>query len=161
MAKQQKVVIQIPKGYSSSQRQQIAFDIIEQIQRRTSRGIDKDGNRFASYTPEYAKEKGSKKVDLFLEGDMMVQLTLLTHRTGSVTIGYPSGDDINDKVEGNRLGTYGQSSPIQGKARDFLGITEQELSRILENYKPEFGRELEEVEQINDPDFFARLELGE
>lgn len=174
MAKQQKVVINIPRGIKPSDRLSLAEDIISYIQKRTSSGSrDKDGNRFAPYSKEYAKEKGSRKVDLMDSGDMLIQLTLLAERSGSITIGYPPGDPINGKVEGNRLGTYGKASPIPGKARDFLGIDEKELNRIVSKYRvSEFQANQEQsldeqvrvlssaqVERLERESFFRRLGL--
>jgi len=136
MAKQQKVRIIIPRGYSKEQRQKIGEDIVERIRNRTRKdSIDKEGNKFARYSKTYSKEMRKRKVNLTDTGDMLDELQLLTEYSGTVTVGYEAGADINGKVEGNRLGTYGQSTPIPGKARDFLGITDSELKDILDKYE--------------------------
>lgn len=131
MAKQQKIVIPIPLGISARDREQLGFAIISYIQERSTEGLGKNGKVFPKYSKAYAERKGQNNVDLMDSGDMLVSLTLLTHRSGSITIGYPPGDSINDKVEGNRLGTYGQQSPIPGKARDFLALSQDELALIM------------------------------
>ena len=121
-------------GISAKKREAIGLEIIAYIQERTAQDqVDKNGKKLASYTKEYAEKKGVSRgdVDLMDTGDMLMSLTLLTHRSGSITIGYPAGDPINGKVEGNRLGTYGQQTPIPGKARDFLGLTDEELVDIF------------------------------
>lgn len=141
MAKQQKVIFKIPFGISAKAREAVGWEIVRYIQERTSGDqVDKNGKRFARYSKEYADKKGVSRgdVDLINSGDMLLQLIVLTHRPGSITIGYPPGDPINDKVEGNRLGTYGQKNPIPGKARDFLGLTDEELVDIFSIALAEF-----------------------
>lgn len=141
MAKQQKVVIEIPEGYTAEERRAIAAEILSRITERTrDEGKGVNGRQFPGYSKSYMESldfkiagKG-KKVDLTLSSEMLDALELLTHSKGRVTIGYQAGDAINDRVEGNRLGTYGQSSPIPGKAREFLGISKGDLSEILRRY---------------------------
>lgn len=132
MAKQQKVVIQIPYGYTAQQREDIGWAFVSYIQERSLNGQGKDQQSFPSYSAAYAKAKGVSRgdVDLNLSGDMLSQLIVLTHRSGSVTIGYPSGDVINGKVEGNRIGSYGRD-PDPSRARDFLALSEDEILTVL------------------------------
>lgn len=135
MAVQQKIRIKIPRGYSPAIRERIATDIIKYIKNRTKKeSLDKNESKFAKYSKEYSKEKRKRKVNLNDTGDMLENIELLTHRSGSLTIGYKKGYDGMGKVEGNRKGTYGQSKPIPGKARDFLGIVQEEVDLLLDKY---------------------------
>jgi len=135
MAIQQKKVFKIPRGLSPSARESIANTIIKLIRSNTTKkSVDANNSKFAKYSKKYSTLKHKRKVNLTDTGSMLKELKLLTHRSGSITIGYGKGDIINGKVEGNRKGTYGRSKPIPGKARDFLGLTDKALSSILSRY---------------------------
>lgn len=65
---------------------------------------------------------------------MLGSLEELTDRSGAITIGYEKDNkELNGKVEGNRRGTYGQKKPVT-KPRDFLGLSQTALERILKRY---------------------------
>lgn len=135
----QKLAIQLPKDLKPTQRVELADLIIEHIYDRTNRGLDKDGKKFAGYSPDYIGSldfknagKSKNKVDLQLSGDMMAALKLLSHSKDRILIGFENGTNENAKAEGNRRGTYGQSTPIPGKQRDFLGIKAEKLKELLE-----------------------------
>ena len=144
MAKQQKVKVKIPKAYKPNARRAIAQQIIDFIVNRTGRGRGIDnkpwGGKAGSYSQSYKDSLDFKNagktntVNLELSSDMLNSLELLSSKRGEITLGYAAGDPINDKVEGNRLGTYGQKKPIPGKARDFLGIRKEDLNRILKKF---------------------------
>jgi hypothetical protein len=141
---QQKFTISIPKGYESDERRSIGLDIIERIIDRTKQGKGKDNKDFsgeaAKYSDSYKKSfdfklagKGST-VNLSLSGEMLNAMEVLETSDGEITIGYRANDKFNnDKAEGNILGSYG-GKPNAAKARDFLGITEDEMSTILKKY---------------------------
>ena len=141
MAEQQKFTINVDDRYSDSELQAIGQDVIDHIVERTrSRNLDKNNETLGRYSDSYAdslefqiagKSKGS--VDLTLTGEMLDSLQILRTRRGVIEIGYPAGSSLNDKVEGNRLGSYGKS-PNRAKARDFLGIHESNLNSILADY---------------------------
>lgn len=153
MAKQQKVLISIPTGYTPVEREAIALEIVDFIRERSRKGKDKNNNRFTKYSKAYSESLDFKiagksaKVDLTLSGDMLAALDVLKTSNRGLTIGYQSGDEINGRVEGNRLGSYG-GKPNAQKARDFLGISTQDLSKILRKYPPNSDRSLERAEQI-------------
>ena len=132
----QRIKIEIPKQVKPADREEVALEIIDFIANRTKRNKDKDGKKFPKYTKEYAKIKGTSrsKVDLTLTGEMLDELKLISHRSGSLLIGYDRGDsDLNGKVKGNRLGSYG-GTPKTSKARDFLGIKQKEVEEIVMDY---------------------------
>lgn len=90
--------------------------------------------QFPSYSAAYAKRKGSTSVDLTLSADMFAALKVLSTDPRSILIGFENGSDENAKAEGNQRGTYGQKTPIPGKARPFLGISRSDLETILDKY---------------------------
>lgn len=141
----QRVTIPIPKHYGPTERQAIAQEVIDFIAERTRRGKDVDGDTFAGpYSKTYresldykiaGKPKSGRPVNLTLSGDMIDSLMLLKHNPGAIVVGYNKGDkELNAKVEGNRLGTYGRSAPNPRIARDFLGISKEDLKRIVSKY---------------------------
>jgi hypothetical protein len=141
MADQQKFEVKVSKKYENSELRAIGQEVIDYIVKRTQQGLDKSNKSLPGYSKSYMKSLDfkiagkSKNVDLTLSGDMLSLLQVLKIEEGKIVIGYKSGDKINGRVEGNVLGTYGQSSPIKGKKRDFLGIKTSDLrGEILSNY---------------------------
>lgn len=151
MADQQKFVVKVSKKYDNVELRAIGQEVIDYIVKRTQEGKDKNNRDFPGYTEKgvngrkingYVDSldfriagKSKRDVNLTLSGDMLSLLQVLKIEEGKIVIGYKSGDKINGRVEGNVLGTYGQSSPIRGKKRDFLGIKTSDLRKeILTNY---------------------------
>ena len=133
---QQKVTIQIPTGYTQEQRIAIGKEIINFIRYRTKQeNVDTKNKSFADYSDQYEDDKNSARVNLTKTGDMLNNLELLDNSLNSVTIGYKEDYDGMGKVEGNRIGSYGQPNANPKKARDFMGITKEDLNRILSNYR--------------------------
>jgi hypothetical protein len=129
-------------GLNSDQKDEVADLIIERIVNRTTKGIDKDGEKFPGYSKSYKESldfkvagKSAGKVDLQLSGDMLAALDVLNKTSRSVTIGFEPGSEENAKADGNIRGTYGKPTPDPKKARDFLGISETELSNIIKFVK--------------------------
>lgn len=124
------------KGYSVEEREAIALKIIDKIIQRTKSGKDKDNKTFPKYAT--GPDKG-KTPNLTLTGDMLDLLSVVRNASAKVQIGYSSettDDETLGKVEGNVRGTYGQPTPIKGGkyARNFLGITESDLQKILKEF---------------------------
>jgi hypothetical protein len=130
-------------GLSPDQKDEVADLIIERIVNRTDQGKDKDGRRFPGYSKSYKESLDFKvagktnKVDLQLSGDMLAALSVLDQTSRSVVIGFERGSEENAKADGNIRGTYGKPTPDPKKARDFLGITDRELSKIINLVKDE------------------------
>lgn len=123
----------LPKTIKPKERVKIAEIILDHIVARTMSGLDKNNSKFARYSPQYAEKKGvgASDVDLVLSGEMLEELTLVSHKSGEIVIGYKNpSDELAGKVEGNRIGSYG-GEPNKSKARDFLGIPEDELEVLL------------------------------
>lgn len=136
--------ISIPDQYDASARQQIGQLMVEQIRKRTANGISADGTAF-----RYAKKSPHKGDNLKDSGDMLIELEVVSHQPGSITIGYSNVDSIEAaQASGNQRGTYGSSTPNPALAKPFIGISSDELDLILEKVKQEAPRptinELEE-----------------
>ena len=143
MAKQQKELINLSGlGLTQDQREEVADLIVERIVNRTVKeGRDRYGDKFPKYSDSYKESldfkiagKSKSKVDLQLSGDMLAALKVLDVTSRSVLIGYDKGAEENGRVEGNRLGSYG-GKPNSDKARDFLGLTDDELRKIVKYVK--------------------------
>lgn len=144
--KWQAITVDVSDQYSKADREAIAFDIIEFIRKRTEQGLDWQGKSWRGKADQYTKgyensldfkiagKSKGQTPDLTLSGDMLGALDLLKNKKGQLTIGYVNGSPENARADGNIRGTYGQSKPISGKARDFLGITDNDLQTILDNY---------------------------
>lgn len=145
-----KLSIKIPftQPIKPKERVKIADALLTHIVGRTMAGLDRDNNKFAKYTKKYAEEKGVgvSDVDLLLSGEMLSELQVLKVDANGVEIGYKGSKDLIGKVEGNILGTYGQSEPIPGKARDFLGILPDDVEVIIDSYIDEDLKDLSEEE---------------
>jgi hypothetical protein len=134
-------------GLDEDQRAEVADLVIERIVERTTQGKDKNGKKFndgrknSEYSKAYKNSLDfkiagkSNKINLQLSGDMLAAIEALDITRRSITIGFEPGSEENAKADGNIRGTYGQSKPIPGKARDFLGITERELAKIIDYVK--------------------------
>jgi len=132
-----KVRIDLPEELGPEDREIVAEEVLSFIRKRTAKQLDKENNRFPRYTKEYTesldfKNAGKSKgnVNLKLSGDMLAAMDLLSHRKGSILVGFENGTPENARADGNIRGTYGQSEST-GKVRDFLGITPEDVNKIL------------------------------
>lgn len=124
--------------YEEAEREAIALEVIDRIIKRTKGGKDKNGDPFAPYSKGYENSLEFKiaaksgRVNLTLSGDMLDAMEIVDNfQNGKVKIGYDGENSQQGKAEGNITGTYGGSG---GPARDYLGISESELSTILRKY---------------------------
>jgi hypothetical protein len=150
-----RTTIDINEELGPLERQAVATEVIDKIIERTrERNIDKNGRKLPGYSKSYRNSddfkiagKSAGSVDLTLTGDMLDSLKLLSHRKGKIVIGFDKDDTVNNgKAEGNIKGTYGQSKPIPGKQRDFLGLPKTEILSIESRYIPN-SRNAEEVQR--------------
>jgi hypothetical protein len=143
--------VPVSRKYSSEERKAIAQDIVDFVVNRTKKGVDKNGaplpafsgkNKTGKYSTGYANSvdfraagKSPSKLNLMLSGDMLAAMRELKNKSTStlLAIGYSKSDPEAGRVEGNVLGTYGQSKPVT-KGRDFLGISQKDLQKILKQY---------------------------
>jgi hypothetical protein len=131
-----KTTIQLPSDYSKDDALTVAEEILHYIVERTKEGKGKDGKSFPGYSSSYKKSFDFKvagkgeKVNLTLSGEMLDSLEVISASRGKVVIGLPKDSTANGRAEGNILGSYG-GEPNKKKARDFLALSNKELSHIL------------------------------
>jgi len=157
MAKQQFFTKKIAKSYTPLQRKLISKEVIDFIVKRTKKGLGINGKpwtgKAARYEPSYKESVNFKaagkggKVNLTLSRDMLSAIKDLKSSKGELKIGYDAGTKDNAKAEGNQLGTYGQKTPISGKARPFLDITQKDLKTILSKYPVRDKEKLDQTVQ--------------
>ncbi len=123
----------------------IGQDIINRILDRTeNENRDVNGKLFAPYSKSYINslafqsfDKSPRNVNLRLTGDMLS--SLVPSSEGDDLIISVSGDNNILKAFGNITGERGNS---KGAKRDFFGISEKDLNKILDNYKPSLADSL-------------------
>jgi hypothetical protein len=147
----------LPKTFKPKDRVKIANVIIEHIINRSASGYDRNDNKCNPYTEKYADKKGVgvNDVDLILTGEMLDELELVSQKSGEITIGYKEpSDELAGKVEGNRSGSYGKE-PNKKKARDFLGISNDDLTTLISAYGADLSDEvlISEEQAIDDGGF--------
>jgi len=140
-----KTTIKLSDSYSASERRAIAQDFVDYIVDRTRKGHGKGDKPWKGKAGEYSKSyrdsfefksKTSKgKVTLELFGDMLSSIEKLSSGASEVAVGIKQGDEDYSKAEGNIRGTYGQKTPIKGKARPFMDLSKGEITKILKPYK--------------------------
>ena len=137
-AKWQRTRIDVPESLNASERLEFAEEALKFIRARTAKGEGIGGDKFPGYTKEYVESldfrnanKSKSRINLKLSGDMIAAHDLLSHKKGSVLLGYENGTEENARAEGNRTGSYGKSSPDASKARDFMGLTSDEIEIVL------------------------------
>jgi hypothetical protein len=146
-AKWQRIKIQLDEPIKDEDAREVLGDlIVERIVERTSQGKDVDGNRFPAYSPKYKESLDFKiagkgnTVDLQLSGDMLASLKVLKHTRNWIEVGFDKNSDENARADGNIRGTYGQKTPIPGKARNFLGISDEDLLKLVKYVKKSNSR---------------------
>lgn len=117
------------------------------------------------YSDEYSTTKGRKSpVDLRLSGEMMKDLDDIKTKfkqSKYIVIGYEkASSELAGKVEGNRRGTYGQSAPIPGKARDFLKVSKGEVKELLKIYNKPKDEEAAELIDEGKKEAVAGVKIG-
>lgn len=141
-AKWRRVRLKIPDDYTPKEREDLAFEVLEFIRNRTDKGKDKKNRNFKKYSEDYKNSldfsiagKSKGKVDLKLSGDMLDAMDLLSHKKGSILVGFENGSENNAKADGNITGSYGQPSGNSKHARDFLGITKKDLKKVIKDFE--------------------------
>ena len=147
--KHQKFSINVSSKYDEEDRLSITRDVIEFVQKRTSKGINKENKKFKSegrkgYSKAYANSKEGKAAgkqfkgnpNLTLTSDMLVALgEYVKVKPRSIEIGDEKGSPENAKADGNVRGTYGKSRGRSELKRDFMGITKENLEAIKSKYQ--------------------------
>lgn len=142
--KWQRFRVDAPDDFTPAMREALGREVTEFIRKRSESGKDKNNRSFPKYSKSYKDSLDFKnagktgKVDLTLSGDMLIALDVLSHTSGSVLIGYENGSEENAKADGNVRGTYGNTKPIPGKKRDFMGITSRDLKSLTDKVRENF-----------------------
>lgn len=142
--KWQRFRVDIPDEYNPSEREALGDIIIEFIRDRVQNdNTDKKNRALPGYSKGYLKSlefkiagKSKGDVNMTLSGDTLGAMTLLSHQKGSLMIGFENGSFENAKADGNIRGTFGKNKQVAPK-RDFLGLTDGDLKRILDEFTPE------------------------
>ena len=148
--KWQRFSVEPPKDFTPAMRQQLGLEVAEFVRQRSESGLDKNNKAFPKYSKAYKESLDfnnagkTSKVDLTLSGDMLIDLDILSNRSDKIVIGYEKGTEENSKADGNVRGTYGKSSPIPGKKRDFMGITKTDYNNIVRGVRSRYGEDLED-----------------
>ncbi len=177
-AKNVQAVIPIDKRYTPDEREAIALELIKEIAKRTSKGINYEGDKFPDYVKNMVKNgkkvsgyaesldfknagKSERNVNLQLSGDMLAAIKLLNSERGRIKIGYDTGDSEAGRAEGNQIGSYGQPSGNKKKARPFIGFKGAELERIKKFIQQKFPLDDDEARQQQTEDTLVSDEVSQ
>ena len=125
-------------GIDEVQRNGIGNEIVNTIQTRTSKGIDKDGNAFTQYSEAYKSSSHFKgagktsKVDLVFSDQMMNSLQYLPNLSGGsrVTVGFVNGSEANKRAQYTIEG-HGRKGDFTQPSRNPMGLTTSERTKIV------------------------------
>jgi len=130
--------IDLPDDLTSKERVGVGKELLKYIQKRTAAGEGKGNKKFPGYSKAYVQSldfknagKQASKVNLKLSGDMIAAHKVISHSKGQLIHGFENNTPENDRAEGNILGSYG-GDPNPKKARDFMGLTKQEIKIIVD-----------------------------
>ena len=146
-----KLIITLPFNYPENTVRRIGRALIEVIQERTSSGLDKHGNAFTTYSDSYRKSlvfkqaRKTGRVNLRLTNRMLSSLKVIEVSTNYVVIGITEQEQVEKAY--NHI--IGDTLP----QRDFLGVSPQELNKVLLNFPAAKEAELFEAwaeQQITD-----------
>ncbi len=143
--------VKVPRSKVREAREALAEYLLEQVLIKIGQGKSPvTGRSFPKLNKDYADREHMGRTESVLElsGDMLSALEAKVSGT-KVVLEVPRGSDEADRAEGNNLGTYGQASPIAGKARKFIPLEdeffssdiERKLKEFLEDYVDESGEE--------------------
>jgi hypothetical protein len=124
--------IGLKKGLPVDYLERVGRAIVAQIERRTAKGIDKNGQPFVPYSDEYRESlefriaRKTDTVNLRLSGEMLGDLGVLgvNSSTGEILIGF---EDSEQQAKAHGHITGGGTVP----KRDFLGVSAEELATIV------------------------------
>jgi len=147
---QQKFTVLLPLGLDEDQAEFIARDIVEFIQKRTRKGLDKDNQPFKSYSESYVDSldfqiagKSKSRVNLAQSGDTIESIEVLSIDGRRIEIGMEAGSDENDKMAW-------LIAPDNGASRNPLGISGDDLQSIIDKHKSSSREEREEERAVDE-----------
>ena len=126
---QRRFRVDVPRSMDAVDKRIVGENIIRNIQQRTARHTDIDGNRFASYSADYRREKQSFGLggspNLYFTGEMMNSIQILEVRDDHLIIGLNPGSFEADKAYWNQGGNSNIPS------REFLGETDSRIESVI------------------------------
>jgi hypothetical protein len=148
----QRVKFDLPEGIAKRDRQAFGEALAEKIRlnaesgkgvpfedKGTHEGIVSSYRAFKEYSKGYIKSldfrnagKSAGSVDLTLSGDLLQSLDVVKISSTQIELGFPSSQD--GKADGNIRGTHGKSRANANKARNFLGLTENDYNKIVRKF---------------------------
>ena len=153
--KSYKYTIPVDVTLTQEQRINIGKDMIDAIIKRTKKGLNDKGVKFPKYSKEYKDsmefKQGGKTstVNLTLTSEMLESMKYY-ETVGSVSVGYTEadhGEELMGRVEGNIIGSYG-GNPSSKLARPFLGLTDAEKSKIINDNTKEGSTHLADMAEF-------------
>ena len=114
---------------TASEKEKFVAEAIERIIERSQSGQDILGNRFKSYSKDYAEQKGVSRnsVDMTLDGDMLLAIRRLRDADSKLRFGITGGVDAKKSFNHNT----GDTLP----KRRFFGLTVAEQKEIASSIK--------------------------
>lgn len=110
--------------------EQVLSDEATQIELRTLRGVDVNGNTFAPYEPKYAKKRGDEgrrvsPPNLLVTGNMLNAITTKVVRTLETVLGTIFFNSTQEalKARGNQ------------QKRRFFGLSEEQVKRLTDKLR--------------------------
>lgn len=128
--------------------------IIDLMVSRTESGKDVSGNNFFQYSKEYKNSLAFKafgktnKVNLTQSGDMLAFLDIVENKGNTIKIGW-ADDEENAKA-------YNHNAGDTVPKRAFFGVTDNDLKKITDEFKPDLKRSknddiiISKINQITD-----------
>lgn len=114
-------------------KEDIAYALIDKIIDRTRSGKSLKGNSFKKLSAAYADIKGSSKVNLTLDGDMLDELDVISIKGNKVKIGW------DDTLQSNKAFNHDTGDTLP--KREFFGATNDELKDLVSEFKDEVNGE--------------------
>jgi hypothetical protein len=86
-----------------------------------TKGRNADGSKFKRYTPAYARQKGSSRVDLTETGNMLTSFKILRKKFDKVVVGFPKSQQLKAYYNSFRGG-----QPL----RPFVGLNDRNRQKV-------------------------------
>lgn len=112
---------------SDDLKEDVAYAVIDTIVDRTRSGKSLNGGNFRKLSKAYAELKGTTKVNLTLDGDMLDELDIISIKGNKVKIGW------DDTLQSNKAFNHDTGDTLP--KREFFGATETELKKIAKEFK--------------------------
>jgi hypothetical protein len=130
-------------------RQAVGQAIIDKIRDRTEDGVSRTGSSFKKYSDAYADSidfkaygKSKDEPNLKQTGEMLGFLDIIEETQNKIVLGW--NDDNASKAHGHITGNVGVK-------RDFLGLPDNELNSIAEDFQDFLGERFANSPEVTKP----------